>query len=131
SSAADGASGSHHADADARPGVLGPAVGAIGIVFGDTGPTPLYAFKEPFGGTHHVSLTHDNVLGVLSLMVWSLFLIVTVKYVAFMMRADNRGEGGIMARMALVRRTLEPRRRNTWVLVTLGMFGAALFYGDG
>jgi KUP system potassium uptake protein len=111
--------------------VLGLAVGAIGIVYGDIGTSPLYAFKESFGGTHHVSLTHDNVLGVLSLMVWSLFLIVTVKYVAFMMRADNRGEGGIMALMALVRRTLEPRQRNTWVLVTLGMFGAALFYGDG
>jgi KUP system potassium uptake protein len=111
--------------------VLGLAVGAVGIVYGDIGTSPLYAFKESFGGAHHVALTHDNVLGVLSLMVWSLFLIVTVKYVAFMMRADNRGEGGIMALMALVRRTLEPRRRNTWVLVTLGMFGAALFYGDG
>ena len=116
---------------DDRRGVAGLAVGAIGIVFGDIGTSPLYAFKEAFGGTHHVALTHDNVLGVLSLMVWSLFLIVTVKYVTFMMRADNRGEGGIMALMALVRRTLEPRRRNTWVLVTLGMFGAALFYGDG
>jgi KUP system potassium uptake protein len=111
--------------------VLGLAVGAIGIVFGDIGTSPLYAFKEAFGGTHHVSLTHDNVLGVLSLMVWSLFLIVTIKYVTFMMRADNRGEGGIMALMALVRRTLEPQRRNTWVLVSLSMFGAALFYGDG
>src|SRR4051794_7791242 len=131
STAKTGASGGHHALADARPGVLGLAIGAIGIVYGDIGTSPLYAFKESFGGTHHVALTHDNVLGVLSLMVWSLFLIVTVKYVAFMMRADNRGEGGIMALMALVRRTLQPQRRNTWVLVSLGMFGAALFYGDG
>ena len=115
----------------ARRGVLGVAVGAIGVVFGDIGTSPLYAFKEAFGGTHRVPLSHDNVLGVLSLMVWSLFLIVTVKYVIFMMRADNRGEGGIMALMALVRRTLKPDGRSAWVLMTLGMFGAALFYGDG
>jgi len=128
---ADTVAGAHHAAAHSRRGVLGLAIGAIGIVFGDIGTSPLYAFKESFGGAHHVALTHDNVLGVLSLMVWSLLLIVTVKYVAFMMRADNRGEGGIMALMALVRRTLQPQRRNTWILVTLGMFGAALFYGDG
>ena len=115
----------------ARRGVLGVALGAIGIVFGDIGTSPLYAFKEAFAGSHRVPLTHDNVLGVLSLMVWSLFLIVTVKYVIFMMRADNRGEGGIMALMALVRRTLKPDGRSAWVLMALGMFGAALFYGDG
>jgi KUP system potassium uptake protein len=131
SAAADGAGRNLSVDVDERRGLVGLAVGAIGIVFGDIGTSPLYAFKEAFGGTHHVPLTHDNVLGVLSLMVWSLFLIVTIKYVTFMMRADNRGEGGIMALMALVRRTLKPQKRNTWVLVTLGMFGAALFYGDG
>jgi len=119
------------ADTVTRKGILGLAVGAIGVVYGDIGTSPLYAFKEAFGGAHHVALTHDNVLGVLSLMVWSLFLIVTVKYVIFMMRADNRGEGGIMALMALVRRTLPPRSRSAWWLMTLGMFGAALFYGDG
>jgi KUP system potassium uptake protein len=131
SAAADGAGRNLSVDVDERRGLVGLTVGAIGIVFGDIGTSPLYAFKEAFGGTHHVALTHDNVLGVLSLMVWSLFLIVTIKYVTFMMRADNRGEGGIMALMALVRRTLKPQKRNTWVLVTLGMFGAALFYGDG
>jgi KUP system potassium uptake protein len=114
-----------------RRGALGLTIGAVGVVFGDIGTSPLYAFKEVFGGTHPVPLNHDNVLGVLSLMVWSLFLIVTVKYVMFMMRADNRGEGGIMALMALVRRTLPPGGRSAWVLMTLGMFGAALFYGDG
>ena len=119
------------ADTVTRKGILGLAVGAMGVVYGDIGTSPLYAFKEAFGGVHHVALTHDNVLGVLSLMVWSLFLIVTVKYVIFMMRADNRGEGGIMALMALVRRTLPPRSRSAWWLMTLGMFGAALFYGDG
>jgi len=111
--------------------VLGLAIGAVGVVYGDIGTSPLYAFKEAFGGAHHVSLTHDNVLGVLSLMMWALFLIVTVKYVIFMMRADNRGEGGIMALMALVRRTAGVGKRSGWVLMTLGMFGAALFYGDG
>ncbi|HTT40356.1 MAG TPA: potassium transporter Kup [Burkholderiales bacterium] len=107
------------------------AVGAVGVVFGDIGTSPLYAFKEAFGGSHNVPLTHDNVLGVLSLMVWSLFLIVTVKYVIFMMRADNRGEGGIMALIALVRRTVPQHTRLAWTLTTLGMVGAALFYGDG
>jgi KUP system potassium uptake protein len=119
------------ADSGGRRGALGLTIGAVGVVFGDIGTSPLYAFKEAFGGTHPVPLNHDNVLGVLSLMVWSLFLIVTVKYVIFMMRADNRGEGGIMALMALVRRTLPPGGRSAWVLMTLGMFGAALFYGDG
>jgi len=114
----------------ASGGVFGLAIGAVGVVFGDIGTSPLYAFKEAFGG-HHVSLTHENVLGVLSLMVWSLVLIVTIKYVIFMMRADNRGEGGIMALVALVRRTVKPHARSAWVLTTLGMFGAALFYGDG
>ena len=127
-SAADNGS---DAVAHARAGVLALAVGAVGVVFGDIGTSPLYAFKEAFGGSHNVPLTHDNVLGVLSLMVWSLFLIVTVKYVIVMMRADNRGEGGIMALIALVRRTVPQHTRLAWTLTTLGMFGAALFYGDG
>ena len=114
-----------------RASALALAVGAVGVVFGDIGTSPLYAFKEAFGGSHNVPLTHDNVLGVLSLMVWSLFLIVTVKYVIFMMRADNRGEGGIMALIALVRRTVPQHTRLAWTLTTLGMVGAALFYGDG
>jgi len=132
-SAADAAaldSGNGHSDATGR-GLLGLAIGAVGVVFGDIGTSPLYAFKEAFGSAHNVSLTHDNVLGVLSLMVWSLLLIVTVKYVLFMMRADNRGEGGIMALMALVRRTIPPHSRSAWILTSLAMFGAALFYGDG
>jgi KUP system potassium uptake protein len=119
------------ADAGARKGALGLAIGALGVVYGDIGTSPLYAFKEAFAGAHHVPLNHDNVLGILSLIFWALFLIVTVKYVAFIMRADNRGEGGIMALMALVRRTVPAHSRTTWVLMALGMFGAALFYGDG
>ena len=114
-----------------RKGLLGLAIGAVGIVYGDIGTSPLYAFKQAFSGAHPVPLNHDNVLGILSLIFWALFLIVTVKYVAFIMRADNRGEGGIMALMALVRRTLPPHGRQAWALMALGMFGAALFYGDG
>ena len=76
------------------------ALGAVGVVFGDIGTSPLYTMREAFGGPHAVVLNHDNVLGVLSLIVWSLGIIVTLKYVAFVMRADNRGEGGIMARAA-------------------------------
>jgi len=120
-----------HADRGAVKGMLGLAAGAVGVVYGDIGTSPLYAFKEAFSGAHRVALNHDNVLGILSLIFWSLFLIVTVKYVAFIMRADNRGEGGIMALLALIRRTMLPGRRSTWALLTLGMFGAALFYGDG
>jgi len=128
--AAETANG-NHGDLHARKGVLGLAVGAVGVVYGDIGTSPLYAFKESFGGAHHVPLNHDNVLGILSLIFWALTLIVTVKYVMFIMRADNRGEGGIMALMALVRRCMPLRGRSAWVLLTLGMFGAALFYGDG
>ena len=115
----------------ARGGTVGLAIGAIGVVFGDIGTSPLYAFKESFGGTHALPVHHDNVVGVLSLMSWALFTIVTLKYVVLMMRADNRGEGGIMALMALVRRSFDGDPRLRTVLLALGMFGAALFYGDG
>jgi KUP system potassium uptake protein len=106
------------------------ALGAIGVVFGDIGTSPLYAMKEAFGGSHAVALSHDNVLGVLSLVFWSLLVIVTLKYVIFVMRADNRGEGGIMALMALVVGTTERGSRERLLLMVMGMFGAALFYGD-
>ena len=77
-------------------------LGALGVVFGDIGTSPLYAIKEVFGGAHHpVPITPDNVLGVLSLFLWSLIIVVTLKYVAFIMRADNKGEGGIIALMTL------------------------------
>ncbi|MFN0317035.1 MAG: potassium transporter Kup [Burkholderiales bacterium] len=107
------------------------AVGAVGVVFGDIGTSPLYAIKEAFSPAHGLALNHGNVLGVLSLMFWSLVAIVTVKYVAFMMRADNRGEGGIMALMALVLRGASSEKGGRAKLMALGIFGAALFYGDG
>lgn len=106
------------------------ALGAVGVVFGDIGTSPLYAMREAFGGSHAVALNHDNVLGVLSLVFWALAIIVSLKYVAMIMRADNRGEGGIMALMSLVVGTTAVGSRSRWLLMTMGMFGAALFYGD-
>jgi KUP system potassium uptake protein len=113
-----------------RQGILGLVIGAIGVVFGDIGTSPLYAVKESLSRAHGLPTVHDNVVGVLSLMAWALFSIVTVKYVILIMRADNRGEGGIMALMALVRRSFDGDPRLRSFLITLGMFGAALFYGD-
>ena len=107
-------------------------LGALGIVYGDIGTSPLYAIKEVFGGAHHpVPITPDNVLGILSLFFWSLLIVVTLKYVSFIMRADNKGEGGIIALMTLALRNGNPASVWHKVLVTLGLFGAALFYGDG
>ena len=78
------------------------SLGALGVVFGDIGTSPLYALRECFNGPHGVEPTPDNVMGVLSLIFWSLIIVVSVKYLLFVMRADNRGEGGILALMALV-----------------------------
>jgi KUP system potassium uptake protein len=105
---------------------------ALGIVYGDIGTSPLYSIKEVFGGAHHpVPITPDNVLGVLSLFLWSLLIVVTLKYVAFIMRANNKGEGGIIALMTLALQNGDPASRQQKLLITLGLFGAALFYGDG
>ncbi|MBZ0097386.1 MAG: potassium transporter Kup [Sulfuricella sp.] len=105
------------------------ALAALGIVYGDIGTSPLYALKEVFAGTHPVPVNPANILGILSLVVWSLVIVVSIKYVAFIMRADNRGEGGIMALMALALRKSEGRERSAIMLA--GIVGAALFYGDG
>jgi KUP system potassium uptake protein len=100
---------------------------ALGVVFGDIGTSPLYALRECFAGVHAIPVTSANVLGVLSLITWSLLITVTVKYLLFVMRADNGGEGGILALVALVRRSGEAHR----AAVAIGLFGAALLYGDG
>ena len=105
-------------------------LGAMGVVFGDIGTSPLYAFREAFVGSHPVAPTHDNVMGILSMMLWALILVVSLKYVVFIMRANNKGEGGIMALIALIQRAFRDDSRRRMVLVTLGLFGAALFYGD-
>ena len=105
---------------------------ALGIVYGDIGTSPLYAIREVFGGSHHpVPITPENVLGILSLFFWSLIIVVTLKYVCFIMRANNKGEGGIIALMTLALRKGTPGTWRQKLLVTLGLFGAALFYGDG
>ena len=106
-------------------------VGALGIVYGDIGTSPLYALRECFHGAHGIAPTRENVLGVLSLIFWSLTLIISIKYLVFVMRADNEGEGGILALMALVSKQPDARRRSRARLIALGLFGAALLYGDG
>ena len=103
---------------------------ALGVVYGDIGTSPLYAFKEAFGGARGLPLNQTNVLAVLSLMFWSLTLIVTLKYVAMMLRFDNRGEGGILALLALASKATRERPRLAWIVATCGIFGASLFYGD-
>ena len=105
------------------------ALGALGVVFGDIGTSPLYTMKEVFGG-HHLALTQDNVLGILSLVFWSLMLVVSLKYVSVMMRADNRGEGGILALLTLAQGQAPLGSRIRWVLMSLGFVGASLFFGD-
>ena len=110
--------------------LLSLMLGAIGVVYGDLGTSPLYTMKEIFNGNHAVQATPENVLGILSLIFWSIILVISIKYVLFVMRASNRGEGGIMALMALaLRHRNQQRQRN--IIITLGLFGTALFYGDG
>ncbi|MGJ3440353.1 potassium transporter Kup [Pseudomonas sp. Je.1.5.c] len=109
---------------------IGMLVAAVGVVYGDIGTSPLYTLKEVFSGHYGVQASHDGVLGILSLVLWSLVWVVTIKYVLFILRADNQGEGGIMALTALARRAAAPFPRLSRVLVLLGLFGAALFYGD-
>ncbi len=106
------------------------AVVALGVVYGDIGTSPLYALKECFSGYHSIPPTPENVFGVLSLVFWSLNFVVSFKYITFVLQADNRGEGGILALLALVR-PLGKSSRVRHVLITLGLFGAALLYGDG
>jgi KUP system potassium uptake protein len=103
--------------------------GAIGIVFGDIGTSPLYALKECFKPGHGVLVTEATVFGILSLMFWAVVSLVTVKYLVLMMRADNKGEGGILALTSLAQRCV-PAGRARWLITALGMFGAAMFYGD-
>ena len=104
---------------------------AIGVVYGDIGTSPLYTIRECFYGTHGVAVTQENVLGVLSMVLYALVIVISVKYIAIVMRADNQGEGGILALTALLPPRQEGRRIVTPVLIALGIFGAALLYGDG
>ena len=114
-----------------KGGLAGLVVGAIGVVFGDIGTSPLYTLKEAFSPHYGLVANHDTVLGILSLVFWALMLVVTLKYVTIIMRADNEGEGGIMALMALAQRTLPKGSKSAYGVGILGVFGAALFFGDG
>jgi len=110
---------------------LGPQLLAVlGIVYGDIGTSPLYAVREAFFGPQGPSLTAPNILGVMSLIFWSLVLVISVKYLVFVLRADNHGEGGILALMALVIQGRGQSRPRRLILTSLGLFGAALLYGD-
>lgn len=106
------------------------ALGALGVVFGDIGTSPLYAIREIFHGIHAIPATEENIFGILSLIFWLLNIIISYKYISLIMRANNEGEGGIMALLALaLRESVEPKSRR--IIVILGLFGTALFYGDG
>jgi len=113
------------------PSVLPRVVGAIGIVFGDIGTSPLYTLQQAFGPVYGMAPDRGNVLGILSLVFWALMLVITVKYVAIILRADNRGEGGILALMAVVQRSLPVASPLSYAVGILGIFGTALFFGDG
>ena len=119
-----------HAEAGGAAKPIGLLIAAVGVVYGDIGTSPLYTLKEVFQGGYGVDVTHDAILGVLSLIFWSLIWVVSFKYMAFVLRADNQGEGGIMALMALARRASAKHPRLQMMMVVFGLFGAALFYGD-
>jgi len=107
------------------------SLSALGVVFGDIGTSPLYALRECFHGEYAIAVTAANILGVLSLMFWTLLLVVTIKYLTFILRAHNRGEGGVIALTALVRAGKINHSEKRWFLLLIGLFGASLLYGDG
>ncbi len=113
-----------------KSGLAGMTLAAVGIVYGDIGTSPLYTLKTVFDPAHGLAVTHNNLLGIVSLIFWGLTLIVSLKYVTLVLRADNRGEGGIMALMALVLSSVSKSSRWHVPLMVIGVFGATLFYGD-
>ena len=114
-----------------KPQQAALALAALGFVYGGIGTSPLYTMKEVFAGNHPIPLTPDNILGILSLILWSLIVIVSIKYVVFIMRADNRGEGGIMALIALALHNARGNPRRMRIITVVGLLGAGMFYGDG
>ncbi len=119
-----------HAGSGSAAKPVGLLIAAVGVVYGDIGTSPLYTLKEVFQGGYGVEVTHDAILGVLSLIFWSLIWVVSFKYMVFILRADNQGEGGIMALTALARRATAKYPKLQMMMVVFGLFGAALFYGD-
>ncbi|HHW4674827.1 MAG TPA: potassium transporter Kup, partial [Xylella fastidiosa subsp. pauca] len=124
---------SHSGDCTAVPSNSNGTIilSAIGVVFGDIGTSPLYTLKEAFSPNYGLTPNHDTVLGILSLIFWAMMLVVTIKYVAVIMRVDNDGEGGIMALTALTQRTMPFGSRSIYIVGILGIFGTSLFFGDG
>jgi KUP system potassium uptake protein len=115
---------------DRHAGIAKLTIGAVGIIFGDIGTSPLYAFRETFAGPHPLALDELHVWGVCSLIFWSMMLVVTIKYVFIIMRADNKGEGGSLALLAMISRATSGKKRWSAGLILLGVFATALFYGD-
>ena len=120
---------SSHASPSSSLAVL--SVGALGVVYGDIGTSPLYVMKTVFDPANGLALAADNIIGIVSLIFWSLMIVVSLKYVTLIMRADNHGEGGIMALLALAARSVADKLGLRYMLLMSGVFGAALFYGDG
>jgi KUP system potassium uptake protein len=114
-----------------KQALAGIALAALGVVYGDIGTSPLYAMKEVFAGNHPIPLNEANVLGSLSAFFWALIIVVSLKYVSIIMRADNRGEGGIMALIALALQDAKDNPRRMKIITIIGILGAAMFYGDG
>lgn len=125
-SAATGAEPQPH-----RPAVYGLALAALGVVYGDIGTSPLYTLQTVFDPANGLKLDAANVIGIVSLIFWSLTVVVSLKYVTLILRANNHGEGGIMALLALAASSVASRPRLRHVLLAVGVMGAALFYGDG
>nr|WP_230080044.1 potassium transporter Kup [Alteripontixanthobacter maritimus] len=121
--------GGHGAPDKQKAGKTALAVGAIGVVFGDIGTSPLYAFRETFRGAHSLAIDEAHVLGVVSLIFWSMTLVVSIQYVSILMRADNKGQGGSLALVALLSRHMG-KSKYGWLTVLLGVFATSLFYGD-
>ncbi len=124
---AQGTSGGH---GGGRRGVLLLSLGALGVVYGDIGTSPLYSVRESFGEAHDIAAVEPNVLGLLSLITWALIIVISIKYLVFVLRADNEGEGGILALTSLATPKGNPTQRR-WALILVGLFGTALLYGDG
>ncbi|MBA3668499.1 MAG: potassium transporter Kup [Sphingomonas sp.] len=120
----------HDAQGHAHGPLYKLAIAAVGIVYGDIGTSPIYAFRETFAGHHTLIPDQVHIFGVLSLIFWSMMIIVTLKYVSIVMRADNKGEGGSLALLALINRSLGGKRRWTGSIILMGVFATALFYGD-
>src|SRR6476619_4695808 len=114
----------------AKPATAALSLLALGIVYGDIGTSPLYAAKETFNPEHGIPLTPENIIGGVSAIFWALMIIVSLKYVTLILRASNRGEGGIMALLALATSSVRDKPRLSATLLVVGVFGASLFYGD-